>query len=328
MKHFIILFFLITSFNGIIAQSSINTTTSLTSTVNPSFTGTNVTFTATVLSGGNPVTLGTVTFTAGATTLAANVALNSSGQASFSTSTLTEGSHTITATYNGTTGFNTSSGSIVQVVNNMTTVAGNTFCNTGSIALNDGGLAATGGFIGTAATPYPSNMFVTGLSGTIQSITVDLKGMVHTKSQDIDLLLVAPTGEKFLMMTGVGSGIYDGFTNPNFIPSNLTLSDAAGSALPQSSVISSGTYRPTSYESWANTFPSPAPAGPYNQAAPQMTPATFASVFNGLNPNGTWRLFATDDTTDVSGSIANGWCLNIVVSPPNGMSDASLRWHF
>ncbi|MBK9492021.1 MAG: Ig-like domain repeat protein [Haliscomenobacter sp.] len=237
------------------------------------------------------------------------------GQATFVYTFVTEGSRTITATYSGATGFATSSGSITQVVNNITTVTGNTFCNTGSITLNDGG---TGGQIGTAATPYPSNIFVSGLSGTIQSITVDLKGVVHTKSRDIDLLLVAPTGQKFLMMTGVGDRISDGFTGTNFIPipSNLTLSDAAVSALPRSSVISSGTYRPASYERWPDTFPAPAPAGPYNQAAP-VGSATFASVFNGLDPNGTWQLFATDDTIDVTGSIANGWCLNFVVSPPN-----------
>jgi hypothetical protein len=289
--------------------------TSVTSNQNPSITGNNVTFTATVTSGVNPVTQGSVTFTEGATTLASNVALNASGQASFNTSALTEGSHIIKATYNGATGFATSSGSITQVVNNMTTVTGNTFCNTGSITFNDGG---TGGFLGTAATPYPSNIVVSGLAGTIQSITVDLKGVVHTKSRDIDLLLVAPTGQKFLMMTGVGAGIYNGFTGPPFIfiPSNLTLSDAAGSALPRSSVISSGTYRPASYESWANTFTAPAPAGPYDQAAP-VGSATFASEFNGLNPNGTWRLYATDDTSDVTGSIANGWCLNFVVSQPS-----------
>ncbi len=211
----------------------------------------------------------------------------------------------------------------VTVDNNMTTVTGNTFCNTGSITLNDGG---PGGQLGKAATPYPSNIFVSGLSGTILSVTVDLKGVVHLKSRDIDLLLVAPTGQQFLMMTGVGDRISDGFTGPTFIPipSNLTLSDAAVSALPRSTPISSGTYRPASYESWANTFPAPAspyiqpaPAGPYSQAAPVGT-ATFASVFNGLDPNGTWQLFATDDTSgNVSGSIANGWCLNFTMTCPS-----------
>jgi heat shock protein HslJ len=291
------------------------TTTSISSSLNPSFTGNNVTFTAAVISSGSPVTQGTVTFKEGATTLVTNVALNSSGQATFMTSTLTEGSHIITAIYSGSTGFATSSGTVTQVVNNMTTVSGNTFCNTGTITFKDGG---TGGLIGTAATPYPSNIFVSGLSGTIQSITVDLKGLNHNKTRDIDLLLVAPNGATFLMMNGVGYATYNIVNNTNVI--DLTLSDAAGSPLPQGNIANntfpSGTYRPASYESWANTFPAPAPAGPYNQAAP-VGIATFGSVFSGLNPNGTWQLYATDDTIDVTGSIANGWCLNITLSCPN-----------
>ncbi|MFN7117211.1 MAG: Ig-like domain repeat protein [Saprospiraceae bacterium] len=284
------------------------TMTTVTSSQNPSFTNDNVTFTATVTSGGNPVTTGTVTFSEGATVLAANVTLNGSGQASFSISTLTEGSHPITATYNGTTGFATSMGSVTQVVNNMTVVNGNSFCNTGSITLADGN---TGGITGTPGTPYPSNIFVSGLSGTITSMTVDIKGLNHGKASDVDLLLVAPTGQTFLLMTGVGQ--FGSFSN-----ANLTLSDAGASALPQIAGISSGTYRPASYEADdRNIFPAPAPAGAYNKPAPQGT-ATFASVFNGLNPNGTWQLYATDDTTVTVGSIANGWCLNIsTVAPCN-----------
>ncbi|HMN91366.1 MAG TPA: DUF4082 domain-containing protein, partial [Saprospiraceae bacterium] len=295
------------------------TITIIASSLNPSFTGNNVTFTATVTSSGNPVTLGTVTFSEGATVLAANVPLNGSGQAMFSTSVLTERNHVITATYNGATGFNTSNGSLVQVVNNMTVVNGNSFCNEGSITLADGN---DGGSVGTPGTPYPSNIFVSGLSGTIQSITVDIKGLMHNKASDIDLLLVAPTGETFLMMTGAGS---------TFSNTNLTLSDAAGSALPQFGAISSGTYRPTSYEPDAkNIFPAPAPAGPYNKPAPQGA-STFASVFNGLDPNGTWRLYATDDTTSVVGSIASGWCLNFTLPancvPPtiNDQPDAAIE---
>ncbi len=97
------------------------TSTALTSSVNPSTVGQAVTFTATVTSGAVPVTTGTVTFTEGPTTLVANVAVNASGQTTFTTSTLTAGSHTITATYNGTAAFQTSSGSVTQVVQRAAT---------------------------------------------------------------------------------------------------------------------------------------------------------------------------------------------------------------
>jgi hypothetical protein len=71
----------------------------LTSSLNPSNFGQSVTFTATV-TGVSPT--GTVTFTDGATVLG-TAALNSNGQATFTTSSLTVGSHAITAVYSGDT---------------------------------------------------------------------------------------------------------------------------------------------------------------------------------------------------------------------------------
>jgi len=94
------------------------TSTTLTSSVNPSVFGQPVTFTATVAPVGlaNGVPQGTVTFNDGTTTLA-TVILNN-GQASFTTSALAVGSHTITATYNGSTSLSPStSAPLVQQVN-------------------------------------------------------------------------------------------------------------------------------------------------------------------------------------------------------------------
>jgi len=106
--------------------------TALASSSNPSNYGTSVTFRATVTStGGVPV--GTVTFTEGATVLASNVALNADGQAAFSTATLAAGSHAITATFTGVTGWNGSNGGVTQTVNSVPTQV--TFT---SVAAQDG----------------------------------------------------------------------------------------------------------------------------------------------------------------------------------------------
>jgi hypothetical protein len=101
-------------------QTSFATSTTVTSSPNPSNSGQSVTFTATVTStGGTPV--GSVTFAEGTTTLASAVAVNASGQAAFSTSTLSVGSHTITAAFTGANGFGTSSGTAApQVVQSVT----------------------------------------------------------------------------------------------------------------------------------------------------------------------------------------------------------------
>jgi hypothetical protein len=81
--------------------------------------GTNITFSVTVLSwsAGSPNAAGSVSFYDGSTLLG-TVAVNSSGQAAYSTTTLAAGEHTITATYTGSTNYASgSSSATIPLVN-------------------------------------------------------------------------------------------------------------------------------------------------------------------------------------------------------------------
>ena len=283
----------------ITAGSAAATTTTVSSSVNPSTTGQSVTFTATVMSGGTPVTTGTVTFTEGATTLASNVAVNGAGQASFSTTTLSEGDHTITATYNGTPSFATSNGSVNQRVDNATTSpSAGTFCNTGPITIGSG-LATT------PAVPYPSRITVSGFAGTVGTVTAQLKNVTHGFSDDIDVLLVGPTPTDNLVL------VSDAPSNVTAPVSNVTVTfdDAAASLLPAGAPWgppnSTVTAKPTDYDPGAvvDVFPSPAPA-PSGET-------TLAGAFGGTNPNGQWSLYVVDDGFGDAGTIAGGWCLTL-----------------
>jgi hypothetical protein len=83
----------------------IATTTSLSSSANPSIFNQPVTFTATITpAAGSAAPTGFVTFTDGAATLG-TVPLTGSGQAVYSTSSLTQGGHSILATYTGDVAF-------------------------------------------------------------------------------------------------------------------------------------------------------------------------------------------------------------------------------
>jgi hypothetical protein len=99
----------------VVAKTATGTTIS--SSLNPSFVGQSVTFTATV----SPSSAtGTVTFKAGQTVLGTGSL--SSGTATFSTSTLSAGSFNIVAIYGGDAQFATStSGSLTQTVNKAST---------------------------------------------------------------------------------------------------------------------------------------------------------------------------------------------------------------
>ena len=123
---------------------------------------------------------------------------------------------------------------------------------------------------------------------------MSLNNITHTFPDDIDVLLVGPTGANAIIMSDAG-GSADA-TNVT-----LVFDDAAASPLPDLSALSSGTFQPTNHPP-ADTFPSPAPT---------PSGATALSVFNGTSPNGVWRLFVRDDALGDFGSIAGGWCLTI-----------------
>ena len=93
-------------------------TTTLTSSSNPVKAHKSVTFTAKVVASapGTGTPTGTVTFMDGTTTLGTGSL--SGGQASFSISSLSHGTHQITAVYGGSSGFATSTSNVVsQTVN-------------------------------------------------------------------------------------------------------------------------------------------------------------------------------------------------------------------
>ncbi|MFL6282222.1 MAG: FG-GAP-like repeat-containing protein [Pyrinomonadaceae bacterium] len=104
-----------------------NSATTVSSSTNPSTSGQSVTFTATVTStAGTPT--GTVQFKVDGTNLGSPVAINASGTASISTTTIPFGTaHTVTAVYGGDTNFNTSTGTLAggqSVVPTVSVVGG------------------------------------------------------------------------------------------------------------------------------------------------------------------------------------------------------------
>lgn len=275
------------------------TTTVLTSTPNPSFTNQAVLFTATVTSGGNPVTVGTVTFRNGATILCSMVALNPSGQATCNApaGTFAEGDFVITADYNGVPGqFNISNGSTTQTVSSPTVITCTNFANNAGITIPN---SLTGN-------PYPSRINVTGLGGTISKVTLTMNGINAPNPDHVDFLLVGPLGQKFLFMGDAGGAV-------PLTGVNITLDDDAATQLPDSTAITSGTYRPASYAG-GDTFPAPAPPAPYNPAAPDGT-GTFANTFNGSNPNGLWSLYSIEDTGDGLNTTIANWSLTFTLAP-------------
>ena len=110
--------------------------------------GPSVTFTATVTSNGNPVTTGTIDFLVDAAPADAGVALDGSGQATFTTHSLPAGTHAVQADYSGTDALEASTGAITQVVDIVADGGGPYAIDEGADLAVDG----SGSTAGTGAT--------------------------------------------------------------------------------------------------------------------------------------------------------------------------------
>jgi uncharacterized delta-60 repeat protein/uncharacterized repeat protein (TIGR01451 family) len=179
----------------------------------------------------------------------------------------------------GTLSFNFSLGRTVR-----------SLANTNGLTINDG----------TSATPYPSVISVSGLAGNLAQAIVRLNNLSHAFPDDIDILLVGPTGTNVVLMSDAGGGQFNALNNVN-----LTFDDAAATTLPDSTQIVTSTNRPTNWGVANDPFPAPAPSGPFGSTL---------SVFNGTDPNGDWRLFVVDDNFQDAGNIAGGWSLTLTTA--------------
>ncbi|HEY5707308.1 MAG TPA: PEP-CTERM sorting domain-containing protein [Terrimicrobiaceae bacterium] len=162
------------------------------------------------------------------------------------------------------------------------------------------------------ANPYPGNIVVANLEAiplTGGNVTLTLNSFARSgRPDDLDILLVAPTGASLIVWSDVGG------TGAATSTLTITLSDSGASFLPDAGPLTSGTFKPTNQSTVQDAFPTIAPPGPYGNPGPVSAGvATFASQFNGIDPNGTWSLFILDDTPNSGGettSIAN-WSLDI-----------------
>jgi len=199
------------------------TTTTLTSSLNPSNFGQSVTLTATTTGEGFQVTpTGTVTFFDGTTNLGTSN-LNASAQARLSTSTLTVGTHTLTATYNGDSNFASSTSSVVnqlvqgaiaqlsptslsfgnQTVGFVSPAQPVTLTNTGNIALAVTSIGITGANPGDFA--ETNNCGTSVAAGGSCTISVTFKPTTTgTRSAAVSISDNAPNSPQTVSLGGTG----------------------------------------------------------------------------------------------------------------------------
>ena len=122
-----------------------------------------------------------------------------------------------------------------------------------------------------------------------------MNNLNHTFPDDLDVLLVSPSGQKVMLMSDAGganaiSGVI------------LTFDDTATSVLADEGVLISSVFKPANYGGVPDVLSNPAPLGPYSSVL---------ADFSGEDPNGNWSLFIEDDAGNDQGILLGGWSLNL-----------------
>jgi hypothetical protein len=245
---------------------------------------------------------GTLTFNPGETSKTFNVSL--------CPDSLVEANETVNLTLSNPTGGTIGTpGTAVLTINDTA----NDFRNTTCIDMT----------LGSAAAPYPSTITVSGGPQQIGGLRITLFDVWHQFPDNIDVLLVGPQGQKFILQGDAGGPV----SIPQNAPVTLTFIDTAGQVLPNSTALTTGNFEPTNWETPVTSFPAPAPPAPYNEPGSTVG-GTGLQTLNGnfflANANGTWSLYVRDDagTTDpnvVIGSIC-GWGIQFLQSTAAGVS--------
>jgi large repetitive protein len=157
----------------------------------------------------------------------------------------------------------------------------------------------SGGTFGKAD-PYPSTIKVSGFK-SVTDVNVTIRFANHSHPDDLDVLLVGPTGRTAILWSDAGG------TNA-ITGTTLTLDEEAQVFLPDSGQISAQRYKTSNYQVGEDNWPD----------APQESGNRLLSTFDGTNPTGEWKLYVFDDTQQPdtgdrngSGTFANGWALEI-----------------
>jgi large repetitive protein len=157
----------------------------------------------------------------------------------------------------------------------------------------------SGGTFGKAD-PYPSTIKVSGFK-SVTDVNVTIRFANHSHPDDLDVLLVGPTGRTAILWSDAGG------TNA-ITGTTLTLDEEAQVFLPDSGQISAQSYKTSNYQVGEDNWPD----------APQESGNRLLSTFDGTNPTGGWKLYVFDDTQQPdtgdrngSGTFANGWALEI-----------------
>jgi hypothetical protein len=146
---------------------------------------------------------------------------------------------------------------------------------------------------------YPATNHVRGEpTNGLTRVEVTLYNLRHGRLEDLDILVISPSGLKIMLMSDAGGST--GVTNATLVfhPASQSYPfPPENTAIPSNSTSD---YSPWNYGSPEETQLPGAPVGPYRDALDFLV---------GTDPNGTWELYIYDDTAGGTGVLQDSWDL-------------------
>jgi len=200
---------------------------------------------------------------------------------------------------------------------------------------------------GQITVPYygqanPSTINVSGVTGTVEKITVTLYGITSSYLGDWDVLLAGPGASKPSLYLMSDAGNNSASNNLNII-----FDDDSVVTLPQEGTISSNTtysYRPVNYYDVLGSAPNFYSLDGGNDLQASPPPGDSLAFFKNIDVNGSWTLNVQDDFSSYytdyypyfdttwthgtsEGFISGGWKIDITASgdPAVSVGDASVK---
>ncbi|MFN5030621.1 MAG: beta strand repeat-containing protein [Flavobacteriia bacterium] len=175
--------------------------------------------------------------------------------------------------------------SLIVVVVLPQLIFSQTFSNTSNLCPTDNNTTGT-----------TSVIAVSGTGTSLTSITVNIPNISHTYYDDLDIMLISPTGQRIILMSDCGGDNSNtGNRNYTFVQGGIELKNG-------SQPTASGNVSPTNFEGDAA----------WPDGAPDITTM---NQFTG-NPNGNWILRVRDDASGDTGCLDGGWSITIVATTP------------
>ncbi len=147
------------------------------------------------------------------------------------------------------------------------------------------------------ADPYPHRIAVSDRPGAVTDVDVVLNGVSHTYPDDLDIVLVAPSGTAVVLTS-------DACDSKDVVGVTWRFDDGAATPMPADGPCLSGSYRVGT-----------GPGAPMPAPAPPAASGTSLGAFNGEPANGTWRLFVADHSKGDVGYIT-GVQLQVTTDAP------------